>query len=69
MPARTEAYPLFGIVEIGPAFEIFAFEPRYIDQHLLGCGLAGQRRNGHAPILFTGHGFARQISAAYWAIV
>src|SRR5215472_8308552 len=69
MAAGTEADPLFGIVEIRPTFEIFAFEPRYIDQHLLGRRLAGQGRKGHAPILFTGHGFAPQISAAYWAIV
>ncbi|MGE5779417.1 MAG: hypothetical protein ACM30D_08915, partial [Hyphomicrobiales bacterium] len=64
MPAGTEADPLFEIVEIGPAFEIFAFEAGQIDEHLLGRRLAGQGRNGHAPILFTGHGFARQISAA-----
>src|SRR5215813_6967298 len=69
MPAGTEADPLFEIVDIRPALEIFAFEAGQIDQHLLGRGFAGQRRNGHAPILFTGHGFARQISAAYWAIV
>jgi hypothetical protein len=26
-PAGTEADPLFGIIEIRPAFDIFAFEP------------------------------------------
>ena len=42
MPAGPEADPLFGIVEIGPAFEIFAFEAGQIDQHLLWRRLAGK---------------------------
>ena len=42
MPAGTEADPLFGIVEIGPAFEIFAFEACQIDQYLFGRRLAGE---------------------------
>ena len=32
----------FGIVEIGPALEILAFEPGQIDQHLLRRRLAGE---------------------------
>jgi hypothetical protein len=43
MPAGTEADPLFGIIELGQAFEIFAFEAGQIDQDLLGRRLAGQR--------------------------
>ena len=42
MPAGAKGDPLFGVVEIRPALEIFAFEPGQIDQHLLGRRLAGQ---------------------------
>ena len=54
MPAGPEAHSLFGVVEIGPAFEIFAFEAGQIDQHLRGRRLAGKGREGHlqVPVLW-----------------
>ena len=43
MPAGAEADQLGGIVQVGPALEVFAFEPGRIDQHLLRGRLAGER--------------------------
>ena len=68
MPAGTEADSLFGIVEIGPAFVIFAFEAGQIDQHLLGRRLAGKVRWSCAD-LFHDTGLRLPDLAAYWAIV
>jgi hypothetical protein len=42
MPAGTEADQLVRVVEVGTTLEIFAIEPRQVDQHLLGRRLAGQ---------------------------
>jgi len=42
MPAGAKADQLSGIVEIGLALVIFAFEPGWIDQHFLWRRLAGQ---------------------------
>ena len=71
MPAGAETDPLFGIIEIGLAFEIFAFEACRIDQHLLGRRFAGKGRNGHPPILFMAPDMASlsRFRAAYSAIV
>src|SRR5262249_1608118 len=51
MPAGAKTDPLLGIVNIGPALKIFAFETGQIDQHLFRRGLAGEWRNGHELIL------------------
>ncbi len=60
-----------GSLEIGPALEIFAFEPGQIDQHLLWAPACRQVAKWSCtdPFHGTGQGFACQMSAAYSAIV
>jgi hypothetical protein len=47
VPAGAEGDALFGVVGIGAARVIIALKTGEIDQHLLGCRLAGERRNFH----------------------
>ena len=50
MSAGAEADPLVRITEVGPALEIFAFEPGDVDQHLL-CGRPASQPGARQSLL------------------
>src|SRR5512132_2826713 len=76
MAARSEAYQLVRVSQVGAALIIFLFQPSQIHQQLFWGRLACKWGNWHVSILLltngyweTGHAFAFQMSAAYSAIV
>src|SRR5439155_11429184 len=78
MAAGAKADDLRGVVHLRPALVVFPLEPDQINQHGRRRWLASQRGNrgglfhvvDHRRLHHdTTHGFACQISDAYWAIV